>query len=350
MKFNLIIGNPPYSKVTGGGTVTESATPLYNEFIVTALNNITSLNLKYLSMIIPSRWMSGGRQSLDDMRRIIIEQRHLKKVFNYSTSTDIFEGVDIAGGVQYFLIDLNNTFNKVEFHNIKMESNSLTDNTLTRSLGDYKYIDSNGNEQYMIIVDNQSVKIVDKVMKNCEEQSLNTLNSFVLPHNPFGITSDFQDSDKATNEKQIKVACSYNRVTFTDKNKIESNIDKIEKYKVCTGRINPDRGGLNGGEKSNVLNFPFILNPNEVCSRTYLVLSTHNTKEEANNALEYIKTKFVRFLILATISGISINSKNFQFIPYEDFSRRWTDKDLYKKYSLTQEEIEYIESKIKVMK
>lgn len=98
MKFNVIIGNPPYQEKTGGGASTEMAMPLYNRFIEKAMQ----LKPTYISMIIPSRWMGGGKSVWDNMRRTIISGKHLSKVFNYDVSTDVFKGVDMAGGVQYF--------------------------------------------------------------------------------------------------------------------------------------------------------------------------------------------------------------------------------------------------------
>lgn len=345
MTFDVIISNPPYQMGTGGGASTEDAMPLYNRFIEKTM----AMNPYYISMIIPSRWMSGGKAVLNDMRHQIIKEKHLSKVFNYKVSSDVFQNVDIAGGVQYFIMDMHRIFEEVEFHNLEIMNDRLSDNVAFRKLSMYSYNDAYNKLQYMIITDNKSASIISKVMKKCETDNLKRFNTSVLHRTPFGLSSDFEDSVIETPERKIKVICSNGRETFTEPGMIKANLDKVGKYKVCAGKVNPDRGGLNGGNKLNVINKPFIVNPNEVCSMTYLVLSVHDNLQEALYTMQYLKTKFARFLIQTTLSGISMTSRNYMFVPYEDFTHPWTDEELYKKYNLTQEEIDYIESTIKPM-
>lgn len=344
MKFDVIIGNPPYQEKTGGGSSTEVAMPLYNRFIEKALK----LNPDYISMIVPSRWMSGGKSVLDDLRRTIVEGKQLNKVYNYDVSTDVFKGVDIAGGVQYFLIDTQHTFDEVEFHNLKVVDNQLQDDVVHRPIGEYKYIDARSKEQYMIITDNKSASIIEKVMQVCKQQGLKRFDSSVLQYRPFGLSSDYEGSVIENAHYTIKVICSNSRETYACLDDITSNQDKIEKYKVCAAKVTCEHAGMSNSAM-NVLSKPFIVNPGEVCSMTYLVLSLHDRLQEAMNCMGYIKTKFARFLIRTTLSGMNMTSRNYIFIPYLDFNEVWTDQQLYEKFNLTQEEIDYIESTIKPM-
>lgn len=354
MQFDVVIGNPPYQELTGGGSSTEVAMPLYNRFI----ERFLEINVHYISMIIPSRWMSGGKSVLDDMRRIIVKGKHLEKVFNYDVSTDMFKGVDIAGGVQYILLNTQSVFQYTEFHNLKVSNGILNDNVANRKIGEYIYKDSRNKEQYMIVTDNKSASIVDKVMCKCKVEKIKRFDTSVLQYRPFGLSSDFEDNVINTKESNITVICSNGRETYTNIMMITSNKDKVDKYKVCVAKVTCEHAGIST-KAMNVLSKPFILKPNEVCSMTYLVLSIHNTMDEAYKVWNFIKTRFTRFLIRTTLSGMNMTSRNFIFVPYENFNSNsdidWSksisdiDQQLYKKYKLTQEEINYIEETIKPM-
>lgn len=345
MKFDLIIGNPPYQEKTGGGTVTEDAIPLYNMFI----DNAMQIKPKYISMIIPSRWMSGGKPALDNMRRNIITDRHICKIYNYAISTDIFEDVDIAGGIQYFLIDTSKQYDKIEFHNIRVVNGQIQDNIAIRGIDTYRYTDAHGNNQYMIISDNRAASIIAKIMEECNRLGINTLDNRVLPRMPFGFESNYEGLNTPIGDYNIKVICSNNRETYTNKESVLANQNIINKYKVCVGKLTCEHGGTSSGAM-NVLTKPFILYPGEVCSNSYLVINTHDNIEDATNALQYLKTKLVRFLIKVTLSGMNITARNFMFTPDETINNGLLlDRHLYEKYRLSDDEIRYIENSIKVM-
>lgn len=354
MKIDIVIGNPPYQELTGGGSSTEVAMPLYNRFIEKFLD----IHVNYICMIIPSRWMSGGKSVLDDFKRIIVKGKHLEKVFNYDMSTDMFKGVDIAGGVQYILLNTQNTFEYTEFHNLKIMNSILEDNVANRKIGEYIYKDSRDKEQYMIVTDNKAASIIDKVMYKCNINKIKRFDTSVLQYRPFGLSSDFEDSAIDTKEYNIRVVCSNGRETYTNVQMITSNKDKIDKYKVCVAKVTCEHAGVST-KAMNVLSKPFILKPNEVCSMTYLVVSVHDTMDEAYKVWKLLKTRFSRFLIRTTLSGMNMTSRNYIFVPYENFTSNsdidWSqpisniDQQLYKKYELTQEEINYIESTIKPM-
>lgn len=172
-----------------------------------------------------------------------------------------------------------------------------------------------------------------------------------IQYDPFGLLADFEDTVLPF-ENSVRVICSKGRETYTDRANITKSVDKIDKYKVCIAKASPEGGSFNPkiDQRKNVLTINGILNPSEVCTITYFVIGSTNTLEEAQNLLSLVKTKFFRYLIMITISGMNLSQRNFRFIPLiKDFTHPWTDEELYKKYNLTQEEIDYIEFTIKPM-
>lgn len=139
--------------------------------------------------------------------------------------------------------------------------------------------------------------------------------------------------------------------SFIAPTEITKNKELSRKYKIAIGTLNPDRGGVNNASdgKSSVTTKIRMLSPNEVPTETYIVLNTFDDKSSAENFASYISTRFARYLILLTISSMHIVRDNFIFVPMQDFSKPWTDKELYAKYKLTNEEIAYIESTIRPM-
>ena len=324
MKFDVIIGNPPYQLSDGGSGNGNSALPLYDKFVLQAIK----LNPRFLTMIIPSRWFAGGR-GLDEFRKIMLNNNKLKYLVDYPKSRECFDGVDIAGGVCFFLYD--NLYNGP--CTITNKQNNDED-TLVRKL----------NEFDIFIRYNKAVSIVRKINSS---EDLNYKSS-MFTSNPFGFRS-FIRGEKQKFANSITLITSDGK-TYIDKVNLIKNKEQLFKYKVCFGKINPDRGGVNGNSTVyNVINKPFIALPNEVISETYLLIDTFDNEYQAKNCLKYFTTKFSRFLILITMSSMNLTNNNLMFIPKQDYDEIWTDEKLYKKYNLTQEEIDFIESMIKPM-
>lgn len=345
MKFDIIVGNPPYQDMTGGGGSTKAAIPLYNTFILDAIR----LKPEYISMIIPSRWLSGGMSVLDDFRNTMILGHKLKELHHFEMASDVFDGVMIAGGVMYFLWDRNHNSTLTEMNTYAQ--NTLEKITSIRSLSQYTYIDRRKKEQIMAIADNRTTNIIDKATSKdiC-------MNTCISQSKPFGLGADFIDSNIYTEDTPIKVVCSNNRITYTSMDEITQNKQLVNKWKLITGKVTPG-GALNS--INSIINKPKILSPSEICSITYLVLDTFNSQQEAINAEKYIKTQFARFLITPTLSGMNMTSRNFIFVPVQDYTENsdidWSqsieniDEQLFNKYGLTESEREYIKSKIKPM-
>jgi len=328
MKFDVVVGNPPYQESTGG----RNSVPLYHKFMALGMR-LADNN----TWITPSRWFSGGI-GLDAFRHDMLSSNRIGAVKNYRHAQKVFSGVDIGGGVC--------------ITNICRHSDRI------------KFIDGETNES--IYIDDSFVKENWILMDRCEAYSIvnktktyKNLSSTVLPLNAFGIPANFSGQNTMDAHNNIEVIGSYNSISYINKSELEKGIAIIDKYKVITGKVNPDRGGVNNNSASNVINKPKVLKPNQVCTFSYMVVGVTHDEISANNIHKYIKTKFVRFLVLATLVSMNISAKNFRFVPMQDFTVNsdidWSqsmgdiDKQLYKKYGLTTEEIAYIEKIIKPM-
>lgn len=325
MKFDIIIGNPPYQLSTNdkGGI---QAIPIYNKFVEQAF----ALKPKYISMIIPSRWYTGGI-GMDSFRKSFLSNKHIKLLCDFPKSRDCFPNVDIAGGVCFFLWDL-------DFQ------------------GDCRVISSlNGKntekirklDQFSVFVrNNVGIQIINKICKKTDK----FLNDVVASISPFGLSTNVK-GEKNCFAGSVKVISSSGE-SFINRNDVLKGKEFIDDYKVSIGQLNPDRGGVNNASdgKSNVTTKIKIYGPNEVFTATYLLLDHFKAKKEADDFAAYVKTKFVRYLVNLTLSSMHITKDNFRFVPILDFTNSWTDEKLYSYYELTSDEIEDIEKTIKEMK
>lgn len=339
MKFDVIIGNPPYQQEGNGGgdgVGAESAEPLYNKF----MEQLMKISVHYISLIIPSRWYNSAKPSLAKFRGNMINSKHITKIFNFENSSDVFKEVGIAGGVMYFVYDNNIINSNVEIHNCKIVDNKAIDiSILKRDISKHTYLDNNNNIQYIIFSDNNAETIVDKLVR----KSNNTFIKHVLGQCVFNLESKFEHNKTYSEYYPIKVVCNKDRVTYTNKSMLR-NTELINKYKVVITRFCNKQQCA-----QTIISEPKIIKKNEVCVDTFLVVDYLDNELEAINVCKYLKTKLARFLIGLTVDGLSLSAKNFIFVPYLNFNEEWTDEKLYKKFSLTDDEIDYIEQKIRTM-
>lgn len=323
MKFDVIIGNPPYQLSDGGAGA--SAIPLYHKFVEQA----KILNPKYLVMIIPSRWFAGGR-GLDDFRKNMQKDKRIKVLIDYPKSRECFPGVDIAGGVCYFLWEKDYKGSCRFISRIK-DNETVSDRFL--------------DEFDMVLRDNIGIDIVHKVLNRDNKM----MSDIVLRVSPFGLRSYERGKSKPF-KNSVKLISSAGE-GYIEKSKVIKNQEMIDTYKVCIGYLNPDRAGVNNALDGmiNVTTKIRILIKNEVVTETYIIVYTSQDYKKVLNCANYIRTKFVRFMIQLTLSSMHIAQKNFSFVPLQDFSKPWTDDKLYKKYRLTKKEIDFIESMIRPM-
>ena len=322
MNFDAIVGNPPYQVMDGGGTGS-SAIPVYNNFVILA----KKISPNYISMITPSRWFAGGK-GLDDYREQMLNDKSFVKIVDYPNGADCFPSAIIAGGVNYFLWNKNYSGQCI----VENVENTKRNSTI-RNLSEYS----------IFVRNNKAISIINKI--KCLEDKY--FDSSVLPRNYFNLVSGIEGHSICSNN-DVKMF-SLNGYSFINKNSITDTSKILDKYKVIMTKA------MSGGNKPSqdgtylVASTVKILLPGEVCTETYLILETFDTKQEAENLVFFVKTKLFRFLLLQALTSINISRDKFIFVPMLDFSKRYTSDELYKKFKLCTEEIEYIESIIKPM-
>lgn len=297
--------------------------PIYQKFVEQA----KKLHPTYLTMIIPSRWFAGGR-GLDDFRNAMLNDDSISTLVDYPKSRECFNGVDIAGGVCYF-VKQHGYHGKCHFTSITQNSPSTRERVL--------------NEFSVFIRDNIGIDIIHKIHAVQKEY----MSKIVESVSPFGLRSFTRGEDTKFNNC-VTLISSAGR-SYIKREDVKKGIELIDKYKVCVGYLNPDRAGVNNASdgKSSVTTKIAIYTPGEVITETYIVLGSFDTLEEAKNCASYVQTSFARFLVLLTLSSMHITKLNFQFVPLVDFSKPWTDVELNKLYGISDEEAEYIDSLIR---
>lgn len=323
MKFDVIIGNPPYQLNDGGGMGT-SAVPIYHKFIQQA----KKLNPRFISMIVPARWYSGGK-GLDEFRDEMLKDNRIRKIHDFIDANDCFPGVQIKGGVCYFLWDKDNSgLCQVTSYNKNKIISSVERPLLEK-----------GAEVFIRF--NEAISILNKVKKYNEKLIFDEISS----RKPYGIDSNFRSfKNEKTKENYIKLY-RFGSPGYISKSQIPKGKEYINKLKVIISKA----GSGSDSFPHQILGVPIISEPNSVSTETYIILRTFDNEKEANNFISYVSTKFFRFLV-ALIKNTQNAAKNvYQFVPLQDFSEPWTDEKLYKKYGLSKEEITFIESMIRPM-
>lgn len=326
MKFDVIISNPPYQlNVGSGGKGSGTAIPIYNLFV----ERFKKINSRYILMIIPSRWFSGGR-GLDGFRRTMLNDNRIVKIVDFADSKDCFPGVDIAGGVCYFLWDKNH-------HN----SDDNLCEIVNSYRGEKKAEFRRPNEFPIFIRNNCAVDIVKKIIAVKE----GFMDKIVQPVSLYGLNTNL----KPLNNGQLRVKFS-GGITYCSMADIRAGFDTIDKYKVFISAAAYDHAGQPDKDgKRRILSIIDILPPQSICTSTYIVVQAFDDLNYAKNLVSYLKTQFVRFLLSQVCISQHISRDTFMFVPTQDFSKPWTDEELYKKYNLSQEEIDFIENMIKPM-
>ena len=319
MKFDVIVGNPPYQLQDGGFSA--SAMPIYHKFIETAME----LKPRYLSMIIPSRWFAGGK-GLDDFRAKMLSDKRLKVLVDHPNAEDCFPGVEIKGGVCYFLWDSK--------YNGECEVVSMLGgeevSRAKRSLGDYD----------TFIRFNESIDIIKKVKTKNEA----TLDKKVSSRKPFGFATNFVDFKESEFKSSVKIYAN-SEVGWVKKDKIEINKNWINKYKVLLSMAY----GAGSGYPHQITGKPILAGKNSCCTETYLVIDAFDDKKKAENFVKYINTRFFRFFVSLKKNTQHLSKDRFSFVPDIEMSEEWTDEKLFKRYGITEKEQEFIKSIVREM-
>ena len=343
MKFDIIIGNPPYQLSDGGAQA--SARPIYHLFV----NQAISLNPRYVCMIIPSRWMVGGK-GLDEFREATIRDKHYRQLNDFINAKVCFPNNEIKGGVCYFLWDSK--------HNGPCKITTYTDNGIRNSV---RYLKEEGLD--IFVRDETLIKIMKKILARGEKM----LDSIVSARKPYGLEAETMLS-----------ASKYGLPQFSDE-KIENGYEIfglgerlrrmwkylpkdyplpkkspcLNKYKVFIAEA------YGSGLFGEVPSEPIIAEPKQLCTETFLEIGPFDTKEEATNVIKYIKTKFFRALVGIQKQTQHTTQKVYRFVPVQNFknesdldwklSTKNLDKVLYEKYNLSEEEIAFIENNVQEM-
>jgi hypothetical protein len=336
MQFDVIVGNPPYQLDDGGFGA--SAVPIYNKFIEQA----KKLNPRLLSMVVPARWFFGGR-GLDSFRHEMLTDGRLRKLVDYPDSRAVFQGVDVAGGICYFLWDRDKP-GECDVVSYRVPDNP---STVTRPLLEL------GADVF--IRHNEAISILHKVMAietGGSGLALAPGKRFaaqVSSQKPFGFRTYFRGTEKRQSESDVLVIQSGGR-GYVARSLVTAGVELIDKWKVFTSKSSSEHAGqVDRNGMRRVLSLSGLLPPGSVMTETYILIGSYDTKMEAENCLSYVTTKFFRFLVASRSSAQDLARSAYAFVPLQDFNRPWDDDALYKKYNLAPNEIDFIESTIRPM-
>lgn len=339
MKFDVIIGNPPYQLSDGGGEGS-SATPIYDKFV----RNAIRLNPRYLTMIIPARWYSGGK-GLDSFREEMLNDKRLRIIHDFPETSDCFPNNAIRGGVCYFLWNRDHEGNCLVYNH----KDGIITSAIERPLLE-------GNSTTFIRY-NEAISILNKVRFFREE----TMDNRVQSRLPFGIPSNFEDYELSPTVKanitlfRSDRSKSSQKQVYIESKYVTKNINWKDRKKVLVSKASP------GGDEypHSIISAPLYAESNTVCTETYLIVDFVKNKAEGMNLISYMKTRFFRFMMSLIKNTQNISKGVFCFVPVQDFTSNsdinWKetteniDRQLYAKYGLNEEETSFIESMIRPM-
>lgn len=330
VQFDVIIGNPPYQLSDGGGSGT-SAGPLYHLFVEQAKR----LEPRYVSMVTPARWFAGGK-GLDEFRRSMLSDDRLRVICDFPDSSEVFPGTQIKGGVAFWLWDRDSRGDVA----VTTYDNGAIVSTATRALLEH------GVDVFIRF--NEALPILSKIAR--VEDPAPSLELFppggkrfadlMSSRRPFGIDSTFRGDGAG----DLTVYQAGGRARAA-RSSVARGHELVDRWKVFIAFL----GSGSDAFPHPILGKPFVGAPGTVSTETYLAIGPFTDEAECRNVISYMSTRLFRFMVLQKKLSQNATRKVYEFVPTQDFSRDWTDPDLYAKYGITDDEIRFIESMVRPM-
>jgi site-specific DNA-methyltransferase (adenine-specific) len=329
MQFDVIIGNPPYQIEADDSSA--NIVPIYNKFVQQA----KKLAPRFVTMVVPARWMAGGKW-LDEFRADMLQDPRVKVLVDYPNAAEAFPGVDIKGGVCFFLWSRDATTAGCA---VTTRRGEVTLGPIERRLDEFD----------VFVRDGRALELLRRVLARGEAP----LAELVSPRDPFGpdLSSNFENyhAAKRPGDLWLYINQAHRRgATWIDPRFVTRNQHLVGSWKVLVPKAGP---GNSGGHviPDMVLSRPLIAEPNSVCTLSYLVVGPFSSKRECESVASYLRTRFARFLISLRKPSQDAPRGVYKWLPQQDWTVSWTDELLNEKYRLSADEIGFIESMIRPM-
>ena len=343
MRFNAVVGNPPYQQGDKGNATSDAAAPIYQKFVNAAKN----IYLDYISFVIPSKWMVGGRAELSTFLRDMKQDNNIVSIKDYIDDRSIFPDTHNDGGICYVLWDKQKEQPGLDYTYIDTKGGIIKNNTLSNEFSNY------------VIRDSRVIPILKKILYDANAERF---SSIVSKTRPFGLRKDIFNSPEKYPGARLSIEKFSNAIKiygvkgkkggarriagFVDKSILTDKYEAIKKYKIfftttySAGAVVPP--------------LPILSGKNEACTETFLLIGPFNSRVEQENCHKYIRTTLFQFLLFLGHGTMQVNKEVFRFIPMQNFSQtsdiEWTkpldeiNKQLFTKYNLDENDIKTIET------